>query len=214
MKARRPLCKDSVNGDHHTCCSQHPSLRGSRQAKSVSFAPTAQMVRVLHVNDYTDEEYYNTWYSQMEYMIFKADIRRTIEATSEEDGSREVSENDRWCLRGLEKLSFEASQRKQKKRRAVVTAVLCEQVSQLRDGIINPRRLAEVTRELTCDCQLTAHLVGMQDQRTAYGPLSVSLSPANQKKNTKNVDLVSICNRSILGSPNVDCLRRVSGSAA
>ena len=212
MKTRRNL--DSVHGDHHTCCSQYSSLQGSHRAKSVSFAPIAQMVRVLHVNDYTDEEYYNTWYSHMEYMIFKADIRRTIEATSEDDGSRQVSENDRGCLRGLETRTFEASQRKQQKRRTVVTAVLREQVSQLRDGIINPRRLAEVTRELTCDCQLTAHLVGMQDQRSVYLQQSVSLPLTNQKKNPKKACTQSICNRSILGSPNVDCLRKVSGSAA
>lgn len=71
--------------------------------KSVSFCPDAKIRPLLHVDDYTDDEFRNCWYSPDEFDIIMDDICDTIELVQRYGlEMMMIDGGNRYCLRGLE----------------------------------------------------------------------------------------------------------------
>ena len=97
-----------------------------RRRRVVSFAETAKMRLALHVNDFTDEEYYACFYSPQDYKRFKHEIKQTIVHHRNHKSSRD---DDKYCCtRGIEhRLTKESSKQRSTIMTQAKLAVLGEQ---------------------------------------------------------------------------------------
>ena len=65
-----------------------------RQRRKVSFANTALMVHVLHINDYSDQEHEATFYCVDDFRSFRQDVKDTIRYMEEQQQEQEVMINE------------------------------------------------------------------------------------------------------------------------
>ena len=93
-------------------------------SRKVAFSSKVKMRISLHISDYTLEEMQASFYDYIDIQDFKDDAK-CIARKIEETGSQ--TEDD-YCLRGLEQMMTEDSQKKRKaKKRSAVSIVLKEQ---------------------------------------------------------------------------------------
>ena len=119
-------CLDKTNHESTTfsyeaeVVKEEPPQQKQKIVKSVTFFERVIVRPVLHVDDYTDEEWYKTWYLPTEKQRRKDEIRRTLEAIR--DGKF------KGCVRGLEKMCDRGKTKE--RRRIAVQEILEEQESQ------------------------------------------------------------------------------------
>lgn len=123
-----------------------------------------EMVEVrahIHVNDYTDEEYTDSWFSRKELKDLKGclgiTVRMMVSGNLEED-------TDEYCSRGLEiRTSAGCEQRKMNKRRGW-DAALGEQERQQTRCIDDPELIASAFIQATAASRKIALMNGLRDE--------------------------------------------------
>jgi hypothetical protein len=152
-----PQCRKSPLSPLTTSKSLLSELR-----RTVSFAPSAHIRHVSHIEDYSANEIEATWYSQQEYKLMKYDIRGTVKMMAR---SERLAIDQ--CTRGLEHKTKEGMQRKMFNQIESISAVMDEQDRQARDGIRDETLIARAYMVYTVHCTAMAHYMALSDQRIA-----------------------------------------------
>jgi hypothetical protein len=156
--------------DNKTTETQSGSSTSSTTTKSVSFQPTVQVYKTLHINDYTERQIKATWWSSSEQQKLKSravNIVRTMESSSR------FHETETFCTRGLEYFTVAGQERRKRRRREAWDAVSrtqdwiahYQQNLVADDGEVDYEQiLADVYAEYTMESQRIARVVGMADE--------------------------------------------------
>mmetsp|Transcript_25514 Transcript_25514/g.59278 ORF Transcript_25514/g.59278 Transcript_25514/m.59278 type:complete len:185 (-) Transcript_25514:158-712(-) len=139
--------------------------------KSVRFNEVVEIRPILHSNDLSDEEFFNTWYQQRDFQMMRVELWKTLSKISA--GTYEGDSNTE-TTRGLEYRTNAGSQRRQLNKANALRAVLDEQAhgvdcEALRDAYLRRNRhCAKEARELAiCDEEdaLDIYIRGRQQRR-------------------------------------------------
>ena len=141
--------------------------------KRVSFCTKVRCRSALHLNDYTDEEIQASWLNQDDMVRIRQDRRCTLEIIR--NGGE--WDDSKYCRRGLEYATPEASLARKELRRAARDKVLQEQALQLRaTRSLDMELLAEAYNEYSHNARVSAYVVGLSDMKIAMdlNPLLLS----------------------------------------
>jgi hypothetical protein len=149
-----------------------PSTKTTRRRdRTVNFCSKVTVEETIHVNDFSDEEYYLYWITHNEQSVMMGMIDITTELMS--IGASEDGEHI--CFRGLEGKTQQATQDYTDKYMDIVHAVMEEQQYRLQDGSVDHTRIAELYREWTKPCKEIALQRALMDRNEAQSYLSQQL---------------------------------------
>mmetsp|Transcript_16377 Transcript_16377/g.37619 ORF Transcript_16377/g.37619 Transcript_16377/m.37619 type:complete len:185 (-) Transcript_16377:234-788(-) len=132
--------------------------------ESISFDEVVRIYYTLHVNDMSDEEFFNTFYQRDDFYAMKVDIVRTVTKVTKGmyEGDDEIQ-----CSRGLEcRTQSGAQERKENKLRSR-NKVFLEQKRQEDCGICDPEALRSVYVSETKQCEQSARDLAKADEAEA-----------------------------------------------
>ena len=116
----------------------------------------------LSLDDYTDAELEECWYNDDEYRQITTDCMKIVQKMQQ--GKR--INTRKYSVRGLEKFTGEALERRELNKLTGYIAVLEEQNKQLINGITDPKRIARQYRLTSAKhCQEEASRKGEEDAR-------------------------------------------------
>lgn len=143
--------------------SKRPASKERAPERRVRFEPRIYVRPCLHVNDYTDEEYTNAWYSPEESYKMRMEIVATIQIFK----SRRPMPRDLVTFRGLEqRTNAGAIQRKENKLNAL-TAVLDEQDFQIQGGFVDDDAIRDIYSHMATKCSFEAIKRAEEDEDEA-----------------------------------------------
>jgi hypothetical protein len=132
--------------------------------RTISFSFVVQVHEVMSIEEYSDQEIKNAWYSEMELEQVKAEAKAILNKMARFESE---PDNEEWTSRGLESRTREGHQKKFQYRRFSKSAVFMEQDQQESNGIHDPEFLADVYHERTEYCQFIAESNGSRDAKEA-----------------------------------------------
>ena len=151
--------------------------------KSVQFSPRVRVKDTLSRHDMTEEELTDYWLQDEDFLLIKKLNHHTILATLEsqksstdendsedssqqqEQSSIDITDEEEYCLRGLEAGLPNENLRRRSYRFAALEEVLLEQEDQYFAGIYDEEAIAEVCMEVTVECRFRAEFRAMQDAK-------------------------------------------------
>ena len=143
----------------------------------ISFNPIAIVYPIIHINDYSDKEILEAWYTKAELNTIKLDIRTTLlQIMSKKFDDANNNDDDDgdgdYCTRGLETHTPAGRAFKRKLRNQSIQKVLKEQQQQQQQQqdvqITTPELLlANVYSKETLFSRTTARIMGLADEETA-----------------------------------------------
>lgn len=147
----------------------HRSLKteGPTKKKTVSFQPNVQSATVLALDDYTNQELRDSWWSASEQ---KRISMRCFRVLDKMDSIRERIDEEKYCTRGLESHAGLASINKENCRHDATLSVLKEQERQNNNQLNDTHSADAIAEEYHKACsssQMWAQVVGNRDQREA-----------------------------------------------
>ena len=145
--------------------------------RSVSFNSTVRVKKILHINNYTQSEIANTWYSREEEQV----IRETAAMVAEMMASGKSIDETKISRRGLEGRTVEGLERRLQQRIAVWDAVLDQQADNIGAGIVDDELIAMASRALTFKSQIAANIVGSLDEQTVQEMERPAYNTSNAK---------------------------------
>jgi hypothetical protein len=135
-----------------------PALLG----RVVTFSPDVTVRLHLHINEISDEEFHAVWCNKNELKLFRACAR--YEAILLSRMGLLPHNSDKYCMRGLEFRTQEASFQRKKTKIAAREAVLV--ASYYYDD--DTEYLAQVYSTYSRPCQKAAHDLALQDEIDAH----------------------------------------------
>ena len=124
----------------------------------VSFNKT---VRRITVRKYAEEEEDRVWYTRKELKRLKGKAMKTLQLM---ETQKWKADSESFCTRGLEKMTREGLEMKQRRRERALTVVLCEQEFQKEIGIPDPELIASLYSEAAQSSQRIARSFGLRDE--------------------------------------------------
>lgn len=132
--------------------------------KSVKFHSRVRFKHVKHIDDYSDREYFATWYVEEDLQDI---FNHCVDTVRMMVNGFVLDEEKGYSPRGLEyKTPTGAKTRKHNKSRGIRT-VLDEQERQRAEGVNDPERLAKLYFESASDSRRAYRLLAMKDQEEA-----------------------------------------------
>ena len=132
------------------------------KSRSVSFFPGVSVRECLHINNYTDEEVYNTWYKKADFSRIKTSFIYIIQKLS--DGSWE-GDTENETARGLEYRTRQGSMARKVNKLNGLMIVLDEQESQWNRGINDDEAIAVPYRDASYKSLEVVRLLAAQDEK-------------------------------------------------
>lgn len=132
--------------------------------RGVSFNPDVYVQEIIHINDMSDEEVFNAFWSREDYYNIKVDFARTAKQLSMDTYS---GDNCSQCSRGLEYRHRKGSQLRKLNKLSGLCSVLDEQERQRIRGEDDDEKLSRVYYGANMHCRLTAHKIALEDQEVA-----------------------------------------------
>eukprot|EP00525_Craspedostauros_australis_P010523 CAMPEP_0198108202 /NCGR_PEP_ID=MMETSP1442-20131203/282_1 /TAXON_ID= /ORGANISM="Craspedostauros australis, Strain CCMP3328" /LENGTH=233 /DNA_ID=CAMNT_0043763431 /DNA_START=77 /DNA_END=778 /DNA_ORIENTATION=- len=151
---------------------QQQATSGSAK-KAVRFHESVRVKFHIHVQEFTDDEYFSCWYSDDESKTMRQDVKNQLHALHH--GTLAT------VPRGLEARTREGSARKTKRKRMAWDAVMGEQEVQQEDGESDPEFIAALYSQACRHSLAQAHIRGRMDEQIVYGA-------PNNTDNTENSD--------------------------
>ena len=145
-----------------------PLEKNKKSTQRISFHPSVQVKETVHVNDYSDEEIKNCWFTTAEYRRIKADNQCAVDQMfngSEHTNDEESLSNI--CLRGLESSILQGANRSHHHRIQALYTVLQEQSVQAHEGVQDEYSLAKRYKECTYKSKMASYLVGISDAKAS-----------------------------------------------
>jgi hypothetical protein len=139
------------------------SRRHRRLKKSVILwdIPPTTVHEIKSLDDYTDEERCQTWFTREEFADIKASYRELIHRMSQREN---IQDTDDCSIRGLEGRSRAGSKNRQEIIVASILAVLKEQTLQKSEGRNDPETLAIAYRTHSYHSLQAASIMGRRDE--------------------------------------------------
>lgn len=149
-----------------------------RRRKRVSFFPKVEVKGCRHFQDYTQEEWENTWQTKEDLKAMKkANQKLAMEFSKPNCRKDGMSENGIDCLRGMEGRTVKGFAKRKRIKNAARNAVLDEQSFQRCYGMDDANALADVYYEHTEYAQIDAHMKALRDQVEALAPTAAPSKP-------------------------------------
>jgi hypothetical protein len=137
-----------------------PNLAAPR--KSVYFSKVVKVARILHINDYTEQEIAACWYNYDECQATKDDVAQCASRILQQE-----DETEDFCRRGLEFRTPRGAKRRMGNKEIGRDAVLDVQEMQHKQNWHDPLYIARVYHEQTKHCLLAAQLQAYNDANEA-----------------------------------------------
>jgi hypothetical protein len=112
---------------------KHPTGITTKKARHVSMNERVKVKLVLHLDDYTDEEFDACYYSPDEIAEIRQDVLRTVRLIEDEA----EMDHEKYCRLGLERCTRKAKAERLLNRTTALVAVLQERSFQRWDGVKN-----------------------------------------------------------------------------
>lgn len=165
-----------------------------RRERKVRFIDTVHVRPCLHVNNYTDQEYDDCWYSPEEYRAIKrTDVMPTLKLMSR--GNR-PSDGDTYTFRGLENRTKTGMLMRRQAKLSGILSVLQEQERQFASQNKKSKQAEEIRVEYmkaSKESVKEAHQRGLLDQRNASkrgdGSSSNNSKPKPRRTTTRSSSL-------------------------
>ena len=133
----------------------------------LTFSPTVNVRCIISHHDYTDEEKFATWYTDEEYDHISHRCQKEINKLNQ---GKELKDK-KYCSRGLEHATTEEARFRCFIIDVSVQAVLEEQMEQRyqhgKKSTCDDNAIAQVYRQVTSECDVVAHLIGVRDAKAA-----------------------------------------------
>jgi len=144
--------------------SSSSSVSKTDNKKSVSFYSRVKFKHIKHIDDFTDKEYFSTWFVEED---LEEIFNHCVETVRKMVNGCPLYEDEGYCARGLEyKTPTGAKARKENKNRGL-NIVLDEQDLQRSLGIYNPDRIARRYYEAGANSRRAYRILAMQDHLAA-----------------------------------------------
>ena len=144
------------------------TLKSIPKRKRVRFVSTANFVETLHINNYTTEEFRNTWYSREEYSRINKELKESLALQESGLCSEEtIGKDNCCCFRGLETKTEIGFLRRKRNKRNGMQAVLVEQENQQKDHMYDTKAIAMAYHFMTKHCVTLAREMGIADELEA-----------------------------------------------
>jgi hypothetical protein len=173
---------------------QHQQMRRIAR-KSVRFKRQVAVYPTLHLDNLSEREVEESWYSKEEIHVLKNEIQETVRMIVANDNKRILGTNQ-YCSRGLKYRTPLFRQRRQINKWRAMEAVLSVQDKHQRMAKKNLHdcedyceTLAKVYPEMTAHCQEMARQLDLHDERYVQGLLLVQKQApyCNQLHQTKHL---------------------------
>jgi len=139
-----------------------PPHIGCKEKKSVHFAAKLLIRAVNRRQDFTEAEARKMWMDHFDLSNNKRDIYNTI-YLMRSGLSDQLSEEDYFCARGLEKFIDGKGERRCVKQESIGIALAMQRILR-RSGRSNPEMIAKAYHKYTVSSQYIAHQKGIRDQ--------------------------------------------------
>jgi hypothetical protein len=130
-------------------------------SRRVGFTPMVKVVKVLHLNDFEDDEIEACCYNMSDFERIKADLKITVGLM--QLGKLEEDTID-YVRRGTEYRTPEGARRRVRNKEVARDALFDEQDLQWETGAFDPDALASVYHTASRDCGLEAYRLGLRDE--------------------------------------------------
>jgi hypothetical protein len=131
------------------------------QPRSVSFDTTYEVCPILSLDEYTQEDLDACWFAEEDYSTITNECFKIIKKMQQ---GRAINAR-KYCVRGLERMTPEASDLRDLKRMNAYISVLEEQNTQMREGTYDPKKIAKEYRKASAKrCQQEAQRIGERDE--------------------------------------------------
>jgi hypothetical protein len=157
-------------------------LKEETKYDRVAFDPACRMRHTIHLDDYTDEEYFACWYTPEELKEMKGDLLDTLHRLERKEQVDEVNDT----FRGLESHTKSGRRNKGQSRSTAIETVVGMMVSykQSKDGKkISDECVAGAYKKCNKPSELVAYLSALGDQDTVRDlDMSVHTEAVRQKR--------------------------------
>ena len=165
--------------------------------RGVSFFPRVFVLGTLHRRDYTAAELRRTWYTMHELKTMKRSCRKLARDLSNPTSNASNNTNNGTdengdCLRGLEGRTTTGLLRRRVIKSNAREAVFREQRRQREFGILYSGQIADAYFDFTEFPQVTAHMVGLHDQKEAKALHNNNNNNDNVNDNNKQTTTTAI----------------------
>mmetsp|Transcript_30134 Transcript_30134/g.34201 ORF Transcript_30134/g.34201 Transcript_30134/m.34201 type:complete len:267 (-) Transcript_30134:56-856(-) len=147
------------------------SSQGSAAASSTAASSTAttQYHEILNLDDYTEQEKQNCWYTRRGYFEIRDRVKLELSLYLLDKNTNDgvVADDDEYCVRGLERRTYTAKTLRHTTRSQAVHAVLYEMECQKHNGYMNQNMVADVYREYSIPSAKIAQTIAHQDKMDA-----------------------------------------------
>lgn len=137
------------------------------EPKSVSFNEQVFVGCTISLHDISNEERKAAWYAEEELAQILQSCRKQIKKLDRGKCLKDV----KYCARGLESDTRQASLAKEMNRSLAYQLVFEEQYLQRRQGVLDEEFLAHLYHSASSSCQLWANAMGLADQRIVQATL-------------------------------------------
>jgi hypothetical protein len=135
------------------------STRVSPKHRAVSFAPSIRYKPVKHIDDFTDEQIEDIWFTEYDLNVIRADCVATVRHMMYKRAIDEETD----CTRGLEFKTPAGAKFRKNNKQTAIQAVMAEQRSQKSTGVADEEYLSEVYQEASGNSKHAAHLMALCD---------------------------------------------------
>jgi hypothetical protein len=173
-KIPRPFVEE-IAGCASSCPT--PAVHSERKRKQVAFVGYVRVRGILHIDDYTDEEFFSTWYDPEDMKLITQDIRQTL---AKMESGELVEDDEHFCRRGVESRTKHGASIKKQIRLAARNAVLDEQeeghACQQGSMMYNEQLISESYMDVTLVSKLAAARRGFEDHQEVIDQISHFIS--------------------------------------
>ena len=134
-------------------------------SRHVSFSKRVRVKKTLSIGDYTREETESTWYASEELEDMALDVQLTVQMIDR----GEILDETFHCIRGIESKMPPDKDMTRSNRRGAKKAVFQTQSKQRKNETRDEEELASVYREYCYGSRITAHAMGLSDERFVSG---------------------------------------------
>lgn len=155
---------DSLRFSRLFDCSSMDDFNKEPASKVVSFNERCRAKYTIHIDDYTDEEYFSCWYTPEELAEMKYNLLETLHRLERNEIVDEITDT----FRGLETHTKTGKRDKGRSRTVAIETVVGAYYSHANDGKkLDEHDIAGAYKECNKASELVAYLNALEDQVTA-----------------------------------------------
>lgn len=133
----------------------------SKSGRRIRFNTRVAVKETIHVNEYTDEELFLTWYRKSDFSKMKTSYAYIVQLLG---AGRYQGDTDEMTSRGLEYRHREGAMKRKANKLNALYAVLDEQERQWSSGYESDETLRNIYLQHSTHCRHAAHAMGQRDE--------------------------------------------------